>query len=71
MTEGSNRMAKQKQPLIESVEFYEAEGKHSTADFLLAAVKDYLTKQEQIDNSEDGSDAASTDGKPTDSKNIS
>ena len=47
-------MAKQKQPVIESVEFYEAEGKHSTADFLLAAVKDYLTKQEQIDNSEDG-----------------
>ena len=64
-------MAKQKQPVIESVEFYEAEGKHSTADFLLAAVKDYLTKQEQIDNSEDGSDAASTDGKLTDAKNIS
>ena len=64
-------MAKQKQPVIESVEFYEAEGKHSTADFLLAAVKDYLTKQEQTDNSGNGSDAASTDGKPTDSKNIS
>ena len=64
-------MAKQKQPLIESVEFYEAEGKHSAADFLLAAVKDYLTKQEQIDNSGNGSDAASTDGKLTDAKNIS
>ena len=64
-------MAKQKQPLIESVEFYEAEGRHSTADFLLAAVKDYLTKQEQIDNSGNVSDAALTDGKPTDSKNIS
>ena len=56
-------MAKQKQPLIESVEFYEAEGKHSTADFLLAAVKDYLTRQEQIDNSDDEREAA-TDGDP-------
>jgi hypothetical protein len=64
-------MAKQKQPVIESVEFYEAEGKHSTADFLLAAVKDYLTKQEQIDNSGNGSDAALIDGKLTDAKNIS
>ena len=56
-------MAKQKQPVIESVEFYEAEGKHSTADFLLAAVKDYLTRQEQIDNSDDEREAA-TDGDP-------
>ena len=56
-------MAKQKQPLIESVEVYEAEGKHSTADFLLAAVKDYLTRQEQIDNSDDEREAA-TDGDP-------
>jgi hypothetical protein len=70
-------MAKQKQPVIESVEFYEAEGKHSTADFLLAAVKDYLTRQEQIDNSGNGSDATLTDGNqvsstdiPTDANNI-
>ena len=56
-------MAKQKQPVIESVEFYEAECKHSTADFLLAAVKDYLTRQEQIDSS-DGEREAATDGDP-------
>ena len=70
-------MAKQKQPLIESVEFYEAEGKHSTADFLLAAVKDYLARQDQIDSSDDEREAA-TDGDssspkdvPADPKNIS
>ena len=64
-------MAKQKQPVIETVEFYEAEGKHSTADFLLAAVKDYLTKQEQIDNSGNVSDAASTDGERAGSNDTS
>jgi hypothetical protein len=77
-------MAKQKQPLIESVEFYEAEGKHSTADFLLAAVKDYLARQEQIDPGDDEREVAAdgnpespndtsagSNGTPADPKNIS
>ena len=70
-------MAKQKQPVIESVEFYEAEGKHSTADFLLAAVKDYLARQEQIDPGDGereaaaGGDPAGSNDTPADSENIS
>ena len=42
-------MAKQKKPIIETVEFYRVEGRNQTEDFLLAAVKDYLTGQEQTD----------------------
>ena len=63
-------MAKQKKPIIETVEFYRAEGRHQTEDFLLAAVKDYLTRQEQINLSADGENEGTDDDSAND-KNIS